>query len=71
MSEGDKHSPITNRAGKEESGCVEPSCFGSEFNMSKPVCLESNEAAESRYMLAQGMSVSKAKSKLSKLTKVE
>ncbi|CAB1429505.1 unnamed protein product [Pleuronectes platessa] len=51
---------------------VEPGCFGSEFNVSKAVCLKSNEAADSRDMLAQGMSVPrKGQVKLSKHTKVE
>lgn len=53
-----------------ESGGVELDCFGSEFNMSKSVCLKSNEAAESRNMLAQGILV-ESKSRLSKFTEVE
>lgn len=40
-----------------ESGGAEQGCFGSEFNMSKSVCLKSNEAAESENMLAEGISV--------------
>lgn len=54
QSERDKHPPITHRAWRVESGGTQPGCFGSEFNMSKSVCLKSNEAAGSLSMLAQG-----------------